>query len=151
MPFTQNFVDDGKGVHRIGTGVVTGPEMIDFMLAEAEDEERCRGLRYELVDFSATTQMKVTLEETRRIVAMTRRIADWAPGIVVAVVAPLDVAYGISRMWHSLHDDAAWKRNLFRQRAEALAWLRKQLPNGNDPGEYPALHPPPDMDAPAPG
>jgi hypothetical protein len=150
MPFANDFVDGGKGLHRVGTGLVTGPEMLAVIQGESAEDERYRRLHYELVDFAATTQMKVTLEETRRIVERSRRMADWAPGIVVAVAAPLDITYGIARMWYSLHDDRGWKRNLFRHRAEALSWLRKQLPSGDDPGEYPSLHPPATMDAPAP-
>jgi hypothetical protein len=149
MPFANHFVDGGKGLHRVGTGLVTGPEMLDVIRGESADDERYRRLRYELVDFSATTQMKITLEETRRVVERSRRMADWAPGIVVAVAAPLDITYGIARMWHSVYDDVAWKRNLFRDRAEALAWIRQQLPYGDDPGQYPSLHLPPVMDAPA--
>jgi hypothetical protein len=149
MPFARHFVDDGKGLYRVGAGVVTGSEMMAVIMAEADDHERYRSLRYELVDFSRTTAMEVTLEETHRIIGITRRMADWAPGIVVAVAAPLDVSYGISRMWHSVHHDAPWKRNLFRHRAEALAWLRQQLPSGDDPGSYPSLQSAAAMDAPA--
>ncbi len=149
MPFANDFVDGGKGIHRVGIGIVTGPEMLAVIQSESADDERYRRLRYELVDFSATTQMKISLEETRRIVERSRRMGDWAPGIVVAVAAPLDITYGIARMWHSIYDEVDWKRNLFRHRAEALAWIRQQLPSGDDPDQYPSLHQPPVMDAPA--
>ena len=48
------------------------------------------------------------------------------------------MSYGMSRMWHSLSFDFGWERNLFRNRPDAIAWLRSRLITDN-PDEFPSL------------
>lgn len=127
MPYTASYVDDGKGVHKTGTGLVTGLEIFSIALQESMDEARARKLRYCLVDFTAVTDMKVTPEDIRRIVEMNRKTATYTPGALVAIVAPPGLPYAMARLWHTLADDLGWKSNVLHNRADAVAWLRKEF------------------------
>ena len=127
MPYTASYVDDGKGVHKYGSGVVTGVEIFTSALQESLDEARARKLRYGLIDFTATTEMKVTPEDIRRIVEMNRKTATLTPGALVAIVAPSPLPYALSRLWHTLSDDLGWTANVFHARVDAIAWLRKEM------------------------
>jgi len=60
MPYTAHYVDAGKGVHKFGSGTVTGLEIFVSAIEESRDQERARKLRYGLIDFSAVTEFKVT-------------------------------------------------------------------------------------------
>lgn len=127
MPFTTHYVDDGKGVHKIGAGIVTGLEIFSSALQGGLDGERARKLRYGLIDFSDTTEMRVTPDDVRRIVEMNRKVADINPRAIIAIVAPADLPYAMARLWHTLSDDLGWKKNVFHTRADAVSWLCKEL------------------------
>ena len=143
MPYTASYVDDGRGVHKTGTGLVTGLEIFSVAMQESMDEARARKLRYCLVDFTGVTDMKVTPEDVRRIVEMNRKTATFAPGALVAIVAATDLPYAMARLWHTLADDLGWKSNIFHTRPDAVAWLRKEfvIVAGSEDvlGQYPSL------------
>ncbi|SRR5260221_7403323 len=127
MPYTTSYIDDGKGVHKTGSGIVTGLEIFSSAIQESRDEARSRKLRYGLVDFSGVTEMRVTPEDIRRIVEMNRKLATFTPRALVAIVAPTPLPYAMARLWHTLSDDLGWKTNVFHARPDAIAWLRKEL------------------------
>jgi hypothetical protein len=143
MPYFSSFVDDGKGLHKTGSGIVTGAEMFAVALSDPMDEARARKLRYGLTDFSAVTDMQVTPTHIRQLVEINRKMASYTPGGIVAVVAPGELPYALSRLWHTLADDLGWKTNVFHTRPDAIAWLRKQLLalDDSDPelSQYPSL------------
>jgi TPP-dependent trihydroxycyclohexane-1,2-dione (THcHDO) dehydratase len=143
MPYIASYVDDGKGVHKIGSGIVTGPEMFAAAMTDRSDEARARKLRYGLCDFSETTDMQVTPAQIRQLVEINRKMAELTPGGIVAIVAPGSLPYALVRLWHTLTDDLDWTRNVFHTRADAIAWLRKQLlaQDDSDPelSQYPSL------------
>ena len=143
MPYTACYVDDGKGVHKTGHGLITGFEIIAGALQEAKIQERSRKLRYFLVDFSDVTEMQVTPEDVRRIIEMNHKTASFVPDSLVAIVAPSALPYAMSRLWHTLSDDLSWKSNVFHTRQDAFAWLRKQMLTRHDPAtirqEFPSL------------
>jgi hypothetical protein len=127
MPYTSSYVDDGRGIHKFGTGLVTGLELFSGALETSRDIERLRKLRYGLTDFSGTTEMQVTPEDIRRMVEVNRKTASFTPGGIVAIIAPDSLPYAMARLWHTLSDDLGWTANVFHTRADAIAWLRKQL------------------------
>ena len=143
MPYTSVYVDDGKGVLRTGSGVLTGLELISCAIQLGRDDEHARHLHYGLVDFSAVTEMKVTPEDIRQLVEMSRKTAVVTPGALVAVIAPDPLPYAIARLWHTFAEDLGWKTNVFHTRADALAWLRKELlyrrGANTDLNQYPTL------------
>jgi hypothetical protein len=150
MPYATSYVDDGKGVHKVGTGIVTGSEIFASAVQESSNAERARKLRYGLIDFSQVTEMKVTPEDIHRIVEINRKLASYTPAAVVAIIAPAQLPYALSRLWHTLSDDLGWKSNVYHERQDALAWLRKHLlpVDGTDPNldQYPFLKLPADTE-----
>jgi hypothetical protein len=143
MPYTTSYVDEGKGVLKTGSGIVTGLEIFSSALQEGHDEARARKLRYGLVDFSAVVEMKVTPEDIRRIVEVNRTLAAFTPGAFVAIIAPGPLPYALARLWHTFSDDLGWKANVFHSRPDAISWLRKQFlsPDGSGAAldEFPFL------------
>jgi hypothetical protein len=143
MPYTTSYVDDGRGMHKMGSGLVTGLELLSSALEQSLDEARARKLRYGLVDFSETTDMNVTPADIRRLVEMNRKTASYTPGAFIAIVAPSPLPYALARLWHTLADDLGWNANVFHTRSDAIAWLRKQLLSREDSdatlSQYPSL------------
>lgn len=47
--------------------------------------------------------------------------------LVVALVAPEDLLYGLSRMWQAFADDEAIQSQIFRDFSSAEIWLCSQM------------------------
>jgi hypothetical protein len=112
MPYDTHYVDSGKGIHKIGTGVVTSTEILLSAMKESMDEERARKLRYGLIDFTQTTEFRMTPEGVRQLVEINRKMARFTVGAFVAVVAPTPLTYGISRLWQTFSEDLGWKASV---------------------------------------
>ena len=142
MPYETQYVDSEKGVLKIGSGIVTGAEILQTATQQSLDE-RSRKLKYALVDFSQMTEMKISSEIVRQMVEINRKTAQLAPGVVVAILAPSPLAYGMSRVWQSFAHDLGWTSNVFHTRADAVGWLIKQLgkdvPAHEIPDQFPSL------------
>jgi len=143
MPYTTVYVDNGKGLHKTGSGVITASEIFARAMQESRDEPRARMLRYGLVDFSEVTEMKITPNDIRQVVEMNRNLAALTPGALVAIVAPTPLPYAMARLWHTFSDDLGWKAFVFHNRPDAIAWLRKEIlaKEGSSAAldEYPSL------------
>ncbi len=143
MPYTVTYVDSGKGAHKFGTGIVTGIEIFTNCMQESLNEAHSRGLQYCLVDFTDTTEMRVTPGDIRRIIEVNRRLAAITPNALVALVAPTSLPYAMARLWHTLSDDLTWKSNVFHTRPDAIAWLCKEIQaragSGAVLNDYPSL------------
>jgi hypothetical protein len=144
MPFNAYFVDDGKGVHKHGVGVVTASEVMASTIDDTHNEERGRKLRYALIDFTLTTDLRITPDVIPQIVEVSRKSASFSPGVVVAIIAPNPFAFAMSRIWQTFSGGLGLNASVFETRAEGIAWLRKQLRIDTEPGdvlnEYPSLH-----------
>jgi len=110
-------------------------------MEESRDQERARKLRYGLVDFSEVTDMKVTPDDIRRIVEANRKTAVLTPGAIVAIIAPSELPYALSRLWHTLSDDLGWQANVFHTRQDAIGWLRNHLDDPDAPGAFTERYP----------
>ncbi len=68
-------------------------------------------------------------------------MASYTPGAFVAIVAPSEFPYAMSRLWQTFTEDLGWHANVFHSRPAAVAWLRKQLHIAGESGdvlnEYP--------------
>ena len=143
MPFNADFVDSGKGVHKNGVGVVTASEIMASTIDDTHNEERGRKIRYALIDFSQTTDLRITPDVIPQIVELSRKSASFSPGVVVAVVATNPFAFAMSRLWQSFAGGMGMSAGVFETRTEALAWLRTELnlegETGDALNEYPSL------------
>jgi hypothetical protein len=69
--------------------------------------------------------MNISSDEIRSVVEQNKRIAAVSyPGVIIAVAAPRDLGYGLSRMWEILMDQIGWETMTFRSRSEADDWIR---------------------------
>ena len=62
----------------------------------------------------------------------------------MAIVAPRDLEYGLSRMWQAFVEDNGWETMVFRSREQAEEWVREKVSQNfstdldefpDDPGE----------------
>ena len=101
MPYHVEFVRRGHRFHLTGSGTVLGSEIVAGAARPIATRPGRAALRYALVDLTELTEFRVTTEEVRQIVAEDMITARLAPGVVVAIVAPRDYAFGMARMWQA--------------------------------------------------
>jgi hypothetical protein len=134
MPLPLEVVDDGRGVLRIGHGVVTGEELIDGARELADLVQRVPpGARPEwgIIDFSAAVDIQVDTAALHRLIDLNERTAAYAPNVHVAIVAPQEQQYVIALQWQMLARRVGWHSEIVATHAEAEAWLqpvRQRLP-----------------------
>lgn len=126
MPYRSELIDDGTGLLRIGTGVVKGQEIIEAAacLTSAFDPGR---ITHGLVDFTQVTSFEVTTQEIQTITALNMKNGEVTDAVIVAIAAPDDIAFGMSRMYGSLIAQRGWIVHTYRTMAEARAWLESEL------------------------
>ena len=84
-------------------------------------------IRYLLVDHSAIPEEKIDTASLRVLAERTDRYFELIPEGIVAIVAPNDVLFGLSRMWGMLAQQQGLVVQVMRTRGEAIAWLKDEL------------------------
>jgi hypothetical protein len=144
MPYVASYADDGKGLIRIGSGLVTSVELIVVARQQLRDAERCRELHYGMVDFSSVTEFKVVPEDARNLAELNRHLGKFVPRDTPIVIIASDVLiYAMARIWRTLTDDVGWISHVARTRADGITWLKEELvARGEGPAaidQYPDL------------
>lgn len=127
MPYVTEFIDNGRGIVHVGTGVVTGSEILTSAIADRDSPERMAKVTHGLVDLEQVTELKMSVEELRRISMEHRITAKITPRALIAVVAPSDHIFGMARMWEAFSGGTGWTIRVFRDRPAAEVWLRETL------------------------
>jgi hypothetical protein len=147
MPYETHIVDMGKGVHKIGHGVVTSADIISSSLQRSIDVAKSgqNPVKYALLDFSGTTEFRVARDTVMQVLEIDRKIASYSTGCFVAAVAPDSLIFGMARIWSGLTKELGWESQVFYDRESAKTWLRTKLGDGNPDNcsldEYPSLRP----------
>jgi hypothetical protein len=78
----------------------------------------------DLVDLSDVTRLAVTSDGLRQLMGMFAEADELGYRTRLAIVAPADAVYGVSRMYQLMRgDDVPEEIVVFRRLAEATAWL----------------------------
>lgn len=127
MSIEFSLAADGIGAEYTSSGVLTGQDLLDAdeRLREAV---RCNSrIRYLLVDHSRVSEEEVDSASIRALARRTGETLELIPDGIVAIVAPNDVVFGLSRMWEIQAEQPGLLTFVARTREEAIAWLRRQL------------------------
>lgn len=116
----------GEGKYRIETSqdltsvtFLSEPSLADLREALRDVHAQPSG-RLRLWDYSGT-RVSMNGEEARALAAFARTLDR--PPTRVAILVATDVEYGIARMHLAWRDEQGMESRVFRDRAEALAWL----------------------------
>ncbi len=141
MPYETHIVDQGKGIYKIGHGVVTSAEILASSLQRSIDVKKAghNPVKYALLDFSRTTELQVSRDTVMQVLDIDREIARYSSGCFIAAVAPDSLIFGMARLWSSFSKDIGWEAQVFRDREVAKEWLRIQLGHGN-PTTVPSMN-----------
>src|SRR4030095_14566446 len=76
----------------------------------------------ELVDLRGLSGAGVTSSAVRRLGETSVQVHRGAPAVRVAIVAPDNLAYGLSRMYGAFAEESGSEHRVFRSVEEAMAW-----------------------------
>lgn len=128
MPIEIKDIHGGQGAIITGREIVTENKFINaFKQHLAQDEDKFKKYRYSLSDYSAVTKVDVSTEAIRFISELCEIASEINPDVVVAIVADLDIIYGLSRMWEMWTGSIKWETMVFRSREDAEVWIRGRV------------------------
>jgi hypothetical protein len=127
MPIDIIRLDNGTGLLLRCHDALSGKDKIEVNEVLLSSPERLRALRYMVID-EESVGFVLSTSEARTVAEQDRQIAKLAPeGLVVAVVTPRDVDFGMARMWQVFVEGTGWKTEVFRSRESAAVWLDKTV------------------------
>ena len=126
MPIQIKYIDDGIGVEFIGSGVVTGADIIAANKEIYRNENFYRQ-KYQIVDRTKCTKYQVSHEEIIKIAEQDKVAAKINPNIVIAFISTTPLQYGISRMYQAYVGNDGFLTEVFKDRKSAEHWIEEQL------------------------
>jgi hypothetical protein len=131
MAYPTEFVDAGRGVIHIGSGTVTGSDIVDGAKRSLQAAQDGMPLRYALTDTSAITTFSISADDIRNIARINMDLSRILRIFSVAIIAPSDHAFGMARMWQAHAHATEWETAVFRDAGEARRWLAASVGDGD--------------------
>ena len=126
--FSNEFQEQGRRILQVGSGRLTGREIIQANEALLADGNRLKQLRTALVDLSDVEIVDVSPDDVRIIAGLDTQMSKLIPALAVAIVATKEHVFGMARMWQTLAETTGWDTKVFRMHPEADAWLEQMRP-----------------------
>ncbi|OOZ38875.1 hypothetical protein BOW53_13865 [Solemya pervernicosa gill symbiont] len=116
-------LDGGEGVVVVGTGVVTGSEILDVQ-KRVYGEETLHKQRYQIIDKSKCTEYNVSAFEIEALAELDKAAAKVNPNIVFAIIESESLQFSLTSLWQA-NVESVFKTESFKSRDDALAWIEK--------------------------
>ena len=126
MPIERKLLAGGGSLF-VGTGTLTGTDILTAINAVHQTEEKTRAVVYQIGDFRLVEKVEISTEEIRKISERDKLTATINPNLISAVVAEKDIVFGLSRIWEAYTDEASVLTGVFRSMDEAKSWVTDQL------------------------
>ncbi len=126
MAIQINYLDDGIGIEIVASDVVTGAEIIEAH-KEIYNKKNLQKQRYQIIDRSLCKEYLVSPEEVKKIAAIDKAASRNNPDIIIALISPSSLQFGMSRMWQAYVEDSGFSTEVFHDRESAEKWLKEQL------------------------
>ena len=127
MAIQVSLTPDGIGVLFESSGVLTAQDLIGAHERLHVETRHNPGIRYLLVDHSAAPQEQIDSATLEELAQRASDVLEVVQEGIVAIVAPNDVLFGLSRMWESYVERTDLTTRVMRTRTEAAEWLREVL------------------------
>jgi len=123
---TSELTDCGRKLLLRATGKLTASDISSNQAALEQQKDALLNLQTCLLDFTEVSAMSLTADEIQQLAERDKQLARLLPPITIAVAAPTDVVFGLTRMWEVFAEGTRWQTRVFRSRTEAEAWLQSQ-------------------------
>jgi hypothetical protein len=127
MPVEIMRLENGEGVLLKAYDPLSGKDKIKVNEDLLQSANNLANLRYMVVD-EACAGFQLSTTEARIVAAQDMQIAKLTPrGLVVAVISPSDVDFGMARMWRVFSHETGWEIGVFRSWEDAADWLTSRI------------------------
>ncbi len=126
MPIERKYLDGGGSLF-VGTGTLTGKEILAAIDAVHETDEKTRALVFQIGDFRLVEKVDISSTDVRAAGERDIRTSKLNPNLITAVVAEKDIVFGLSRMWQVYSDHPSAITSVFRSMDEAEHWIEEQI------------------------
>ncbi len=123
MPQSIEVDKDGGLVRIVAWGRLAAADFLDGLARITGDPGYRPGMP-QLCDFTHVTGADLSADDLRGLVEAFASKREQLGRGRVAIVAPLPVIFGLSRMYQAFSEDSDALIEVFRRADEALAWLR---------------------------
>ncbi|HET6472896.1 MAG TPA: hypothetical protein VFG38_13705 [Pseudomonadales bacterium] len=109
-------------IRTTASGRVTGDDLVAYY-HRLRSHPDFRSDLSEIFDLTDVTEADVGADDVRRLSSVTEEFTRRGVTVKVAIVAPRDLEFGLSRMYEMLQSQSKNDVRVFRDRAEAEAWI----------------------------
>ena len=127
MPVRIEYKNDKIGLVLHHEGSVTCQELIDAIFSVYENDDVFLKLKYWIGDRTGCTEFLPDPDCLMKIADKNKLESHRNPGMLLALVAPKDLEFGMSRMFQSYAAQAAFNTQTFRSREDADKWIIETL------------------------
>jgi len=128
MPIEAREIDGGLGSVVCAEGVLTDEEFIDcYTEFFAQPEDKLRAYRYNFSDYGAVMRLDLSTHAVRRMAELAKGVSSINAESVIAILAPKAEVFGMARMWETLKSETHWESMVFKEREDALGWLKHRV------------------------
>lgn len=117
-----------KGLILVYSGQISHKEMLDVRATLGNDLPKMEKCTFLMVDLTDAALAQISTDALKELAGVHSVLAKHTfTGMPVAVVAPRDLEYGLSRMWQVFVEENGWETMILRSRTEAERWLQQRL------------------------
>jgi hypothetical protein len=127
MPIFVKITDGGLGFIMKGEGIITGQELLDAVSYRFASEERIKHYVYGISDYTEVTDSQISSAEVKIVAEKDKKVAAINPNLVIAIAAPKDVMFGLSRMFQVYAEETGWDITVYRNLEEAQSKIREKI------------------------
>ena len=126
MTIYLKFNDDRTGLEAIASNQVT---ISDFMGAcsEAFNNTNVVNQKYQILDFSQCTDFELSSDDINNLSQLAINASKINPNIIMAIIAPTDLVFGMSRVYEVYAEESGFKIKVFREKSQAESWVETLL------------------------
>ena len=126
MPVKIVYTNDNIGVVLHHEGIVTGEELLDA-ISKTLKGRRFPNLKYWIGDRTNCDEFLPDTDCFQKIAILMKSESSRNPGMLVALVSPKDIEFGMSRMYQVFEDESLFKTEVFRDKNSADKWIKQEL------------------------
>lgn len=126
MTIKVNYLDQGKGMEFLLSGIVNGSDIINVH-KEVHTPEVIAALRYKIIDKRKVTENYISHEEVKIISELDRKVKSINSNIITAYISPNDLIKSLGELWKTLTDDESNNIKTFNTREDADKWIAIEL------------------------
>ena len=126
MPYTIAYDEIRGGVISTFSGNITPEDVFNSFIERFEDPQGSAVGNYSIGDYTNVSSLTLSTDNVRDLAGRARSLLQRQKNLIVVIVAPSDIAFGLGRMLE-LYADRAEAITVFRTLAEADAWISERL------------------------